>query len=605
MTTADTTQDAERRPLLKKTRPSYTDGSVEQPISEEHSVDHDQSRDLLDETARLEALKALPWYRRPSVTWLLPFVFLLAIVMGISQAPQDQLIIKIVCKEYLKDKNTSSLLQDTTSLAALNRTSLHDSYYDDSDDTCNTPAILAFAALTMSRIRSLKYVSAIFTIGYYTSMSDRHGRKALIFLTLAPVMFTQILIVYMAHPTINLGMWILYVDALFVGLLGAGLLLEPCLNSYIADCTPREGRSLIMGYVMVALSLGLIAGPILGVFLIKITGNITSTMTISIIIQGILIFYAIILPESLPKHLQAERILAHNLATRSPMAEKTPLLIKIKNGIVAVLDPLLLFLPGRIEASADINILPSKYTLVILIVAYGLNQFAVVGIISILIPYTNLVFKWNALEDDIYFISQGAATFIVYVGIFPSLQMLYRKYIEKQSPEAGEISAGIPLSPSEVDASDFESGSIEEAARSSQLTNTETRKKTTWNDLSFFIFGCIVYLISHLLISFIKTEAMFFISGGARALASVSLPAFYSLITSYIPTHQTGKALGGICILDTIIMSISSLLYGWIFSATSSTIPSAVFLVSSAFTVVSVSASLTIWRDYKRVEGKK
>lgn len=44
---------------------------------------------------------------------------------------------------------------------------------------------------------------------------------------------TQALIVFMAHPSTNVGLAPLYVDALFMGLLGAGLLLEPCIAAYV------------------------------------------------------------------------------------------------------------------------------------------------------------------------------------------------------------------------------------------------------------------------------------------------------------------------------------------------------------------------------------
>ncbi|KAG0023228.1 hypothetical protein BGZ80_010050 [Entomortierella chlamydospora] len=445
MTTTEATHDTERRPLLGKMQSTYTDGPVTQPTAEEYSTDQGQSKDPLDEATRLAALKALP-----------------------CQAPQEQLIIRIVCKDHFKDNDFPSMVQNAAS---------------PSDGSCNTPAIQALAALTIGRIRSLKYLSAIFTIGYFTSLSDRFGRKALIFLTLIPVLFTQALIVYMARPTVNLGMWMLYLDALFVGALGGGVLLGPSLNAYVVDCTPREGRSLVIGYVMVSLSLGQIFGPILGGFLISLTGDVTSAMTVSIIIQNILILYAIILPESLQKYTKPDIVSNLDPAAGYSKAEETSFLIKIKNSILAVLDPLLLFLPGRMDTSEDVNVSPSKYTLVTLIVAYGLLQFATTGAEVVLIPYTNLAFQWTAVEDDIYLTVQGTASFIVYVLVFPGLQKLYKRYIEKESRKTSDPSATITLSPSEIDqhvrdARDAEPEATEEAIRSTKPIEEEIRKKT-------------------------------------------------------------------------------------------------------------------------------
>lgn len=73
----------------------------------------------------------------------------------------------------------------------------------------------------------------MFTIGFLTSLSDKYGRKALIYITLIPAVMTQLLILYMARPTSNLGFGVLYADGLFMGVMGAGILLEPCLNAYV------------------------------------------------------------------------------------------------------------------------------------------------------------------------------------------------------------------------------------------------------------------------------------------------------------------------------------------------------------------------------------
>lgn len=66
-------------------------------------------------------------------------------------------------------------------------------------------------------------------------MSDKLGRKSLIYLTLVPFLLTQLLIVYMAQPKSLFGIKALYFDAVLIGLTGGGLLLETGVNSYV--CT--------------------------------------------------------------------------------------------------------------------------------------------------------------------------------------------------------------------------------------------------------------------------------------------------------------------------------------------------------------------------------
>lgn len=98
---------------------------------------------------------------------------------------------------------------------------------------------------------------------------------------------------------------------------------------------------------------------------------------------------------------------------------------------------------------------------------------------------------------------------------------------------------------------------------------------------------------------------LFLLACGVRALGSVGLPSFTSLLTSFVPTHQTGKVLGGVAVVDTMAMSLSALIYGWVFSKTSATMPSAVFLMSAVCTCLSVLAGMVVWIMFKRAEKRQ
>lgn len=239
------------------------------------------------------------------------------------------------------------------------------------------------------------------------------------------------------------------------------------------------------------------------------------------------------------------------------------------------------------------------------------------------------MFHWKVEQDGYYLALTGASTFIVYVGIFPLLQKLYtRVYDTKKTPKVDTLTDDHPA----YSADD----------NSSSTTSAEaTTKQATGNDLTFFIFGSAVYAVAYLLVPLFETEAALYLCKGTshysgrfevhcfsidvlfllsarltlfflsflslvacalRALASVALPSFTSLLTSYIPTHQTGKALGGVAVVDTMVMSLSALIYGWVFSKTSNSMTSAVFLLSSVCTCFSVLAGLIVWIMFKRAE---
>ncbi|KAG0291244.1 hypothetical protein BGZ96_005378 [Linnemannia gamsii] len=422
--------------------------------------------------------------------------------MGISQAPQEQLIIGIVCKSHFERRDNRSEGDAMMMMKAL---------LGDPDDPCRTQEVQALAAVILGRVRALKYISGMFTIGFLTSLSDKYGRKALIYLTLLPAVLTQLLILYMARPTSNLGVGVLYADGLFMGIMGAGILLEPCLNAYIADCTPRLGRSLTIGYVMVSLSVGLTAGPLISGYL----DNPTTAVLLSACTLTFLIVYSVFMPESLPKHLRAESVVdedvmvlgiavsASSLSSTEiiPAKECLSFLAKMKTGIVTVVQPVLLFLPGRIEPTSDVNVPPSPYMLLVLLVGYGILQFVTNGLAIILIPYTNLVFGWGGKMDGYYYAFSGASTFIVYVCIFPILQKLYKKVYDAKDISKVDAFAA-PAAP-------------EHSSDGNSCSSTPTKvtsKITVWNDLTFFIFGSIVYAIACLIVPLFETEAALFLS---------------------------------------------------------------------------------------------
>ncbi len=153
--TVDYEGASERQPLLATSHDLSDPNSTSKllPMAALPLQDEDQDQDhehAGDEAHRLAYIQSLPWYKRPSIVWLLPFIFLIAIVMGVSQVPQEQLIIKIICKEYFKDREFPSLPSNSSSLLTLN---------GGNDDPCKAAPIQALAAVVLGRYRSLKSVT--------------------------------------------------------------------------------------------------------------------------------------------------------------------------------------------------------------------------------------------------------------------------------------------------------------------------------------------------------------------------------------------------------------------------------------------------------------
>ncbi|KAF9135118.1 hypothetical protein BGX30_011658 [Mortierella sp. GBA39] len=538
-------------------------------LEEEPTTDGGHPLRGLTEAERLALIDSLPWNRRPSTLWLGPFVLILALMIGIAMAAQDQQINSIICKDYLRGKG--------------------DPVIGDWDkQVCDGAEIQAFAAIITSHLSSIKNIFGIFTVGYYTTQSDRRGRKFLIYLSLVPGFFSQLLIIHMGKPHSNLGLWPLYVNAVLTGCLGAGSLLEPGLNAYLADFTSRDKRSLAIGYAMVTLSIGVLIGTVIGKAVYDWTQDNNIVLMVAMVTSVCLIIYTIALPESRPKEVRTAETSRMPLSPLRSSKESTSFPSKAKQLLKQTLEPLLFFLPGRIDPTE--NELPTRNTLLLLVGAYACGQFASNGILAVFIPYSKLVYRWGTSENGTYIIVFGLSTLVVYLVIFPGLQYAYKYFIKTTD------SIQLPVKDNNMDIEDVSAmlhhvsantgvhiadiaivTAIEPAHEPVDRAKQDASIK---RDLSFFVLGGVLFAVGFVIVPMFDTDII--------------------LLISYVPSYQTGKALGGIAILDAILQASAALLYASIFAATAGTVPSTVYFVSAGMWVVSIVVTMVILEGYRR-----
>ena len=142
----------------------------------------------------------------------------------------------------------------------------------------------------------------------------------------------------------------------------------------LADSTSRDKRSLAIGYVMVTLSIGILIGTIIGKAIYDLTQENNIVLMVAVVTSVCLILYTMALPESRPKEVRSAETNRMPPSPLRPPKELTSFPSKIKQLMKQTLEPLLFFLPGRIDPTE--NELPTRYTLLLLIGAYACGQFA-------------------------------------------------------------------------------------------------------------------------------------------------------------------------------------------------------------------------------------
>lgn len=131
------------------------------------------------------------------------------------------------------------------------------------------------------------------------------------------------------------------------------------------------------------------------------------------------------------------------------------------------------------------------------------------GVYSVFIPLTNLVFKWTSYEDGFFFTYVGLCSFGAYLGLFPFLQFLYKRFVIRTSRSKAHGYTRVEQLESELE--DFnleERGPAPAVIEGSSDTDTISTLKM---DASFFLGGTILFGISFIIVPLFMSVPTIFI----------------------------------------------------------------------------------------------
>ncbi|KAF9357535.1 hypothetical protein BGX34_009341 [Mortierella sp. NVP85] len=400
-----------------------------------------------DESAWLAELQRRPWHLRPGMLWLTPFLFAIGLVITAISSPIEQLNIQIVCKDfYLSQQHVPQDFMEHAGLVL-------------QDDRCKTPDVLGVAALVQSRIHAVR---GTFSKDHRLDVESEGD--------------TSNVLTYPHNP---FGYRLLYVDSILLGLTAGSSLIQPAITAYV------------------------------GGYMVKQTGDLTSVIRISLAGFAILLLYLIAMPESLRKHANPqipER--DDNKDTRhvKKLSFLTSIWNAVKRGFLAILEPLLFFAPGSIPVSHKA---PSKYTLALIVIATHLVKLGLFGVYALFIPLTNLVFKWTSYEDGFFFSYVGVCSFGAYLGVFPLLQFLYKRFIIRTSKPKAHGYTQVEQLENELETFNLEERQPAPAVvEESSDTDTISTLKM---DASFFLGGTILFGISFIIVPLFMSIPIIFI----------------------------------------------------------------------------------------------
>lgn len=98
------------------------------------------------------------------------------------------------------------------------------------------------------------------SIGYWTSLSDKHGRVKIMLVSSVNALFMLGCLVAMGMWWNQIGLPLMVIASLVNGLLGGVGLGGALILAYAADCTDPSRRSLIYSWLHAGISLGFSMG---------------------------------------------------------------------------------------------------------------------------------------------------------------------------------------------------------------------------------------------------------------------------------------------------------------------------------------------------------
>lgn len=460
----------------------------------------------------IEDLSHLPWHRRPSIFWILGPFLLMALAFGGVIAPKTNLILELVCREYIAEMRTG--VPGFTMVPV---------DFGGDNDQCRIPEVQARVSIFNLWGSIIAGVLCAITAPKLGALSDRYGRRPILMLTSFGTILGEIITIIAATYPETFPVDLLLISYAFDGLTGSFIVAMAMANSYATDSTPANLRNVAFGYFHGCLFTGIALGPILAGYVVKLTGKIVYIFYMLTAVHLFFVsFIALFVPESLSKKRQLLARQKHKEAAQEAGPEWDWI-----NQLRAlnILEPLKVLWPTGPGTT------PALRRNLIVLAAVDTIVFGVaMGSMQVVIIYTNYMFGWKTFEAGRFMTIANSARVFCLIVVLPVVTRLVRG---KHDPN---------------------------------------RKNNGCDlfDLSVIRFAVLFDTIGYLGYSLVRSDQanLFILSGVVAAIGGVGSPTLQSSLTKHVPSDKTGQLLGASGLLHALARVIGPTIFNAIYAAT-------------------------------------
>ncbi|KAK1958548.1 major facilitator superfamily transporter [Colletotrichum sublineola] len=490
--------------------------------------------------------EGLPWWRTPSVYWLLVPYALFTLAFGGSLVPKLNLIVDLVCQRHFADQTVldPAFVYTPVILGADNPQCL----------IKEVKKRVSMVTLAMNLTTGILSAISAPKLG---QLSDRYGRRKLLALASCGGVVAELTVILCAKfPWTFHYNWLL-LGAVADGLTGSFTAGSVLINSYTSDCTPPSQRGVRIGYLHACLFTGLAFGPLLTGYFVAWTGTLLSVFYVTMGCHiFFIIFVGLIVPESLSIRRQLRAREKHDQEQKS-MVSGTWSKLKAANPLA----PLKILWPTGKGTSSRLrlNILALSFTDMIL-----LGSMMSAGTVILLYSESPETWGWGTLESSRYISAVSMVRVVALLVVLPTINYVFRLRPAAYRRRVSGVS-------------------IVEANNGADTVDCWILRFALLSDVT----GSLGYL-------FARNETIFVLSGMVTAFGGLGSATIQAAITKHVPADQVGQLLGAIGLLHALSRVLGPIAFNTLYYATVGVFDQAIFVLLASLFGLALLASFIV-----------
>jgi len=488
-----------------------------------------------------------PWNKTPSMYWLLPAFSLFALAFGGILVPKLNLIVTLVCRQYLADRSAT----DPTYIF------IPVVFGSDNPQCRAIPEVQAMVSRFTLFLTIIPGILSAIMSPKIGALSDRYGRTRFMALTSTGLFLSEIVTILVANYPDTLSYKWLIAGSALDGISGSFTVGMALTHAYAADITAPPRRSVAFGYFHACLFSGIALGPLFAAFLIETTGQIITVFYVALGVHALFILWVLfIMPESVTKKrqqmAQAKHISGLDLLFSDNLTNDGFRALQKLN----ILAPLKILWPTGPGTSNRL-----RMNLVLLAAVDTIIFGVAMGAMTVTVLYIGYQFGWDTTTSSEFISLVNIVRVSALVIGLPALNYLVRTVRANRE------------------------------RRKSGFAMVESNSGSTNLDLYIIRFAVLFELVgfSGYLVS--RTGSLFVLSGMIAALGGVGSPSLQSALTKHVPHQNVGQLLGATGLLHALARVVSPSFFNLLYAATVDTFPQTVFAFLGSFFAIAFIAS--------------